>query len=78
MSKLTLSVDDDVISRAKTYAKLHNVSVSEMVETYLTSVVFVYNSQADPPSTPVLRSMRGLLKNAEIEDYREHLANKYR
>jgi hypothetical protein len=78
MSKLTLSVDDNVITRAKKYAKIHNVSVSEMVETYLTSVVFVYNSQADPPATPVLRSMRGLLKNAEIEDYREHLANKYR
>jgi hypothetical protein len=76
MAKLTLSVDDRVVSRAKQYAKRRGVSVSEMFETYLAAV-------ADPPSSagrpaPILRSVRGILKNADIGDYREHLATKYR
>jgi hypothetical protein len=76
MSKLTLSVDSRVVSRAKRYAKLRGVSVSEMVEAYLTAV-------ADPPpgatrDAPILRSVRGSLKNADIGAYRKHLAAKYR
>lgn len=74
MAKLTLSVDDGVISRAKQYAKLHGVSVSQIVEAYLAAV-------AEPPSTsapaPVLRSVRGLLKHSSVNQYREHLAGKY-
>jgi len=76
MAKLTLSVDSRVVSRAKQYAKRRGVSVSEMVETYLSAV-------AAPPSSttggaPILRSVRGVLKNADIIGYRKHLAAKYR
>jgi hypothetical protein len=76
MAKLTLSVDARVVSRAKQYAKLRGVSVSEMVEAYLTAV-------AEPPSptsdaAPILRSVRGVLKNADIDQYRKHLAAKYK
>lgn len=76
MSKLTLSVDNRVVSRAKHYAKLRGVSVSEMVEAYLSAV-------AEPPSpvtrdAPILRSVRGSLKKASLAEYRKHLASKYR
>ena len=75
MAKLTLSVDDGVVSRAKQYAKLRGVSVSHIVEAYLAAV-------AAPPSTsaraPVLGSVRGLLKHASVDQFREHLAEKYR
>ena len=76
MAKLTLSVDDRVVSRAKQYAKRRGVSVSSMVEAYLAAI-------GEPPSpvtgaTPILRSLRGILKNADIDEYREHLAAKYR
>jgi hypothetical protein len=76
MAKLTLSVDERVVVRAKRYAKRRGVSVSEMVEAYLSAV-------ADPPSratgaAPILRSIRGALKNADVRQYRKHLAAKYR
>ena len=76
MSKLTLSVENRVVSRAKQYAKRRGVSVSKMVETYLATVT-------DPGSpvtrdTPILHSMRGSLKKADIGEYRKHLAAKYR
>jgi hypothetical protein len=76
MSKLTLSVDSHVVSRAKSYAKQQGVSMSEMVEAYLAAV-------AEPRSAatrdaPILRSLRGSLKQADIEEYRKHLTAKYR
>lgn len=76
MAKLTLNVEDRVVSSAKEYAKRQGVSISAMVESYLAAV-------ADPPAraagaTPILRSLRGVLKHAGIDDYRKHLAAKYR
>jgi hypothetical protein len=76
MAKLTLSVDNRVVSRAKRYAKRRGVSVSRMVEAYLAAV-------AEPPSpdigaAPILDSLRGALKSADTDEYRKHLAVKYR
>ena len=75
MSKLTLSVNASVISRAKRYASQRGISVSQMVEAYLTSV-------SEPPGAaempPVLRSVRGILKNAAPEAYRRHLRRRCR
>jgi hypothetical protein len=76
MSKLTLSVDERVISQAKRYAKRRGVSVSEMVEAYLSSVSGGISHPAR--DTPILRSLRGSLKKADIGNYRRHLAAKYR
>ena len=75
MSKLTLSVDSRVVSRAKSYAKQRGVSVSEMVEAYLAAVVAPPASAA--PDAPILRSVRGALQKADIEGYKKHLATKY-
>ena len=76
MAKLTLSVDARVVSRAKQFAKRQGISVSEMVESYLSAV-------AAPPAggagaTPILQSLRGVLKHADVDEYRKHLAAKYR
>jgi hypothetical protein len=76
MAKLTLSVDSNVVSRAKQYAKLRGVSVSAMVEAYLVAVA--EPSGAGAGSAPMLRAIRGVLKNADTEAYRKHLAAKYR
>jgi len=74
MAKLTLSVDDAVVSRAKRYAEQHDVSVSSMVESYLSAVV------EEPSATklpPVLGSVKGILKSANREHYRQYLVKKY-
>ena len=77
MSKLTLSIDPTVIARAKRYAKQQGVSVSEMVETYLDSVS---RKRGHEPKRipPVLRAVRGILKKADLNEYRRHLTSKYR
>ena len=77
MSKLTLSVDERVVSRAKRYAKRRGISVSAMVETYLASVAEV-SDKSPQDSPPILRSVRGILKKADLDAYKKHIATKYR
>jgi hypothetical protein len=74
MAKLTLSVDDTVISRAKRYAEKHDVSVSRMVQDFLAAVVEEPSSGKLPP---VLSSVRGVLKSGNREHYGRFLAKKY-
>ena len=75
MSKLTLSVDRSVVSRAKRYAQRQGLSVSEMVEAYL---ALVSNSVDVKEAPPILRSVRGTLKKADLAEYRKHLTEKFR
>jgi hypothetical protein len=75
MSKLTLSVDPKVAERAKRYAKRQGTSVSRMVEIYLDSVSSSTKEESLPP---MLRSLRGSLKKADIADYRKYLLQKYK
>lgn len=76
MSKLTLSVDDAVISRAKRLRQAARRLVSKMVEAYLAAVANPSSGAA--ADTPVLRSVRGVLKKAAERDHKRHLANKFR
>jgi hypothetical protein len=73
--KLTLSLDPDVIRRAKRVAKQRGTSVSRMVQIYLDLVSRSPKVAEDPP---VLRRLRGLLKGGSVGDYRRYLREKYR
>jgi hypothetical protein len=73
--KLTLSVDSEVIRRAKRLAKQRGTSVSRMVQTYLDLVSRSQKAADDPP---VLRRLRGALKGGSVNDYRRYLREKYR
>jgi hypothetical protein len=77
MSKLTLSVDERVVSQAKRYAKRRGISVSAMVEAYLASVA-EKSDESSQDAPPILRSLRGVLRKADLETYKKHLATKYR
>jgi hypothetical protein len=76
MSKLTLSVDERVVSRAKRYAKRRGVSVSAIVEAYLASVAEAPDKTPED-SPPILRSVRGILKKADLRAYKKHIVAKY-
>jgi hypothetical protein len=77
MSKLTLSVDGRVVSLAKRYARQRGVSVSALVETYLAAVARGRSAPA-AQDAPILRSLLGSIKKADLDAYRKHLARKYR
>ena len=79
MAKLTLSVDETVVERAKRYAAERGTSVSHLVETYLGLLARAAPAPGqDLP--PVTRRLWGILKGASYhrDEYRRHLARKYR
>jgi hypothetical protein len=74
MAKLTLSVEEEVIARAKEFAAERGMSVSELVERYLDFV-------SRPPDLALpraLRSVRGVLRTGDRNAFRRHLENRHR
>jgi hypothetical protein len=79
MTKLTLSVDQRVVERAKRYAAARGTSVSRMVETYLDAVARLNDTRREE-LPPITRRLAGILKGAKYdrEDYIDYLVRKYR
>jgi hypothetical protein len=80
-SKLTLSVDPQVVARAKEYAQRNKTSVSELVQTYLSIVTQPSKPAPGKELPPVLSSLRDLVKDDGLdyrEEHRKHLAARYR
>ena len=78
MSKLTLSVDDGVVRRAKRYARARGTSISRLVERFLSLVATDDANAAARKEPPVLRRLRGALKGISPDAHRRHLERKYR
>lgn len=64
--KLTLSVSEDVIEKAKKYASEHNQSISSLVENYLASLV---NDGAGGyiPVNSELQALHSLVKKSKAK-----------
>ena len=76
MAKLTLSVDERVIGRAKKYARARGTSVSGLVEQLLDLAASGPAPREVTP--PVLARLRGALKGVDRAAYRRYLERKYR
>lgn len=71
-TKLTLTIDQQVIEAAKRYAQINGRSVSNLVETYLKSLT-AEETIANEYS-PRLKSLIGAISLPEDVDYKELLA----
>jgi len=79
-TKLTLSLDKDVIERAKQYAHRRQRSLSGLVESYLRQVT---RTDLDTREvTPLVAELSGVIPVVAVEvhrdDYADYLAEKYR
>lgn len=76
--KLTLKLDSSVIENAKIYAKSKNVSLSQLIETYLSLLT---NPKDQDDVTPFVKSLSGVFQLPKEydykEDYKKHLSDKY-
>ncbi len=79
-SKLTLSIDKDVASKAKVYARKEGRSLSDLVENYL-KLLTRNPAIQDSEYTPRVKSLLGCISLPEDFDYKkeisEYLAKKY-
>ena len=64
--KLTLSVSEEVIEKAKKYAAEHNQSISSLVENYLASLVNEDAGNYTPVNTE-LQALHSLLKKSNTK-----------
>lgn len=71
-TKLTLTVERDVIAKAKRYARSKNSSVSDLVETYLRALTSK-DIKEEIELTPTVKSLLGSFKAPEELDYKKVL-----
>jgi len=79
--KLTLSLDGAVIERAKAYARNRDISLSKMIERYLSLVTTPESEQHKEAFTPLVKELSGIIDLSDDYDYKEsygdYLSNKY-
>ena len=79
--KLTLSLDTSVTTEAKAYAKGKDLSLSALVESYLTAVLALDKDSIEPDISPAVQRLIGTIKLPDNynhkEEYGKYLAKKY-
>ena len=74
-TKLTLTVEQQIIEKAKKYAKRKGRSLSDIVENYL-KVITKEKDDSDIEITPIVKSLRGSFKSPSDIDYKRELSKK--
>jgi hypothetical protein len=73
-TKLTLSIDQNVIKNAKKYAKDQKRSVSNLVEEYLSSISSMGDEEIEYSTLgPITKELVGIIKMEKNTDYRDIL-----
>lgn len=75
-TKLTLTIDREIIERAKIYAKEKNRSLSDIIENYLKALTEKEETNDDGKLNPVVESLKGSFKMPKNMDYKKELRNR--
>jgi hypothetical protein len=75
-TKLTLRLDDRLISSAKRHSAESGRSISQLVADFFTLIEI---EAGEVEATPRVRSLRGVLAGSSLDtsDYKRHLEEKY-
>jgi len=80
-SKLTLTVEEKLIERAKRRARERGTSVSDLVEKYFSLLEgeVALETKSKQENSAFTRSLRGVAAESELDesDYRRHLEEKH-
>jgi predicted CopG family antitoxin len=74
-TKLTLTIEQSVIEKAKRYAKDKERSLSDLIENYLKALT-TDSAQNDIELTPIVRSLKGSFNAPKNMDYKKELTNR--
>lgn len=78
--KLTLSLDKAIIESAKIYAKSNNISLSKLIESYLTTLT--KRNENSTEITALVESLSGVInldEDFDVKDaYTDYLIEKYK
>jgi uridine kinase len=71
-TKLTITIEQTIIERAKRYAKNKGRSLSDIIENYLKVITKEEESQID--ITPLVKSLQGSFNASKSFDYKKELS----
>ena len=74
-TKLTLTIEQSVIEKAKKYAKEKERSLSNLIENYLKALT-KEGSSNEIALTPIAKSLKGSFTAPKNFDYKKELANR--
>ena len=74
-TKLTLTIEQSVIEKAKKYAKSKERSLSDLIENYLKAITKETNIEI-VKETPIVQSLKGSFRMPESFDYKKELTKK--
>lgn len=74
-TKLTLTIEQAIIDRAKKYANHKGRSLSDIIENYLKAITSDENS-SNIELTPIVKSLKGSFKAPENFDYKTELSKR--
>ncbi|MDD7885201.1 DUF6364 family protein [Flavivirga sp. 57AJ16] len=75
-TKLTLTIEKEIIERAKNYAKEKNRSLSDIIENYLKILTEKEQKDKDKKLNPIVESLKGSFKMPKNMDYKKELKNR--
>lgn len=71
-TKLTLTIEQELIQKAKDYAKQKNRSLSDIIENYL-KILTKEEKKESSKLSPIVKSLKGSFKMPADFDYKEEL-----
>ncbi|MBS3739518.1 MAG: hypothetical protein KGY51_11090 [Psychroflexus sp.] len=78
--KLTLSLNESIIEKAKNYAKSNNISLSKLIESYLGTLTKTEKKETE--ITPLVKNLSGVISIDDDFDakneYAKYLLKKYK
>jgi hypothetical protein len=79
-TKLTLKLNQDIIEKAKKYARNEGISLSDLIENYLQKLTHTKKSRKK--ITPLVKSLSGIISLPDDQnhkrDYTDYLTHKYK
>jgi hypothetical protein len=72
-TKLTLTIEESVIMKAKQYAKSRGRSLSDIIENYL-QMIIRDNPDPDINTSPLVKSLKGSFNAPADLDYKDQLS----
>jgi hypothetical protein len=74
-TKLTLTIEESIIEKAKSYAIKRKRSLSNIIESYLISITREETSEKTE-LMPIVKSLKGSFTDPENFDYKEELTDR--
>ena len=74
-TKLTLTIEENVIEKAKQYAKTKDRSLSDIIENYLIALTSKH-AKKKIELTPIVKSLKGAFNAPKDFDYKKELTKR--